>query len=93
MSKGRLYVDLNELIEAGLVLLSQHDFKRDSEGNEIFLFEGRSVDIYMDDVDENGCIDNLIASGVVERNNTGLFPVCKWNCRIDQRGIRHQSEA
>ena len=47
---------------------------------------------WMDDTDENGCVDNLVASGKVELNNSGLFPVCKWNFRIDANGIRHESD-
>ena len=37
--------------------------------------------------------DNLIASGVVEKNLLELFPRCKWNCRIDADGIYHESDA
>jgi hypothetical protein len=43
-------------------------------------------------IDENGIIDNLVASGTVELNNTVLFTICKWNCRINANGIQHESE-
>ena len=92
MDNSRLYVDFNELIENDLVLLSQQDIKLDYGGKEVLLFQGKQVDIYMDDRDENGFIDNLVASGTVELNNTGLFPICKWNCRINANGIQHESE-
>jgi hypothetical protein len=92
MDSTSLYVDFNELIEENLVLLSKEDTKKDFGGNEVFLFEGKEIKIYMDDLDEFGNIDNLIASGLVELNNTGLFSICKWSCRIDQNGIRHESE-
>jgi hypothetical protein len=92
MDSTRLYVDFNELIEENLVLLSQKDTKLDFDGNEILLFEGKQVDIYEDDIDENGFADNLLATGTVEINNTGLFPACKWNCRINDKGIQNESE-
>ena len=92
MSGSRLYVDFNELIDEDLVLLSQTDVKLDQHGNEVFLYPGKHVDIYTDDIDDNGCVDNLIASGVVELNDSGVFPVCKWNCRINENGIQHESD-
>lgn len=92
MDNSRLYVDFNELIEKDLVLLSQQDIKLDLGGKEVLLCQGKQVDIYMDDIDENGIIDNLVASGTVELNNTVLFTICKWNCRINANGIQHESE-
>lgn len=87
----KLYVDFNELIEDDLVLLSQQDVKLDYKGNLVSLFPGKRVEIYMDDIDENGVRDNLIARGIVELNNTGIFPICKWCCRIDGNGIKRES--
>lgn len=92
MEDTRLYVDFNELIESDLVLLSQQDTKLDFAGREVLLFEGMQIGIYTDDTDENGFVDNLVANGTVELNNTGLFPVCKWNCRIDKNGIQNESD-
>ena len=77
MKPARIQVDFNELIESDLVLLSQQDIKLDNSGQEILLFPGKEIDIYMDDTDENGAVDNLVASGTVELNKTGLFPICK----------------
>ena len=54
MDNSRLYVDFNELIKKDLVLLSQQDTKLNYGGEEILLFQGKQVDIYMDDIDENG---------------------------------------
>jgi len=75
-----------------LVLLSKTDSKLDCDGNDVELFEGKTVDIYMDDYDHEDYPDNLIATGTVELNNSKLFTVCKWNCRIDLNGIQHESE-
>lgn len=90
MDRPRIYVDFNEMIAEDLVLLSQEDTKQDSDGNIVLLYEGKTIDIFMDDINDLGEKDNLIASGTVEANTTGLFPVCKWNCRIDANGIRHE---
>ena len=53
------------MLESDLVLLSKADTKYDCDGNEIQLFEGKIVDIYTDDKDDQGYADNLIASGTV----------------------------
>jgi len=88
--KSRIYVDFNEMID--LVLLSKYDFKLNSNGENIKMIEGKKIDIYMDDENDKGFKDNLIASGIVERNNSGIFEVAKWCCRIDENGIQHESD-
>lgn len=88
----RIYVDFNEMIDKDLVLLSKYDDKRDSADNLIHLFPGKEVHIYMDDEHFEGYKDKLIASGKVEKNNSGLFPIAKWNCRINENGIRSEME-
>src|SRR5688572_11072372 len=90
----RLYVDFNEMLEPGLVLLSKEDTEVDTHGNVVLLCEGLHVRIYDDDSDRNGNVDNLIAEGIVERNvATGWAAAAKWCCRIDSKGIRHESES
>lgn len=93
MKEPRIYVDFNEMIDKNLVLLSKTDFKKNSDGLLIELKEGLCIKIYMDDTDDLNKQDNLIAEGTVELNNSGLFDICKWNCRIDENGIRHESES
>ena len=94
MKKPMLYVDFNEILESNLVLLSAEDTKTDSRGEAVSLHKGLEVIVYMDDTDDNGNADNLMAHGVVERNNsiTGWAAHVKWCCRIDSGGIRHESE-
>ena len=93
MREPRLHVDFNEMLEPNLVLLSKEDTKVDSQGNVVILREGLPVQIYDDDSDVDGKVDNLVAAGVVERNvATGWGAVAKWCCRIDSNGIRHESE-
>ena len=88
-----LYVDFNEMVESNLVLLSAGDSKVDVNGMTVVLRDGMQVEVYMDDLDGNGNVDNLIATGVVEKNTaTGWGQHVKWCCRIDANGIRPQSE-
>lgn len=93
MKLPRLYVDFNEMLEADLVLLSQGDTKQDSSGQIIHLQEGMIVHVYMDDVNEAGQSDNLIADGCVEKHSgIGWGTAAKWCCRIDSKGIWHESD-
>ncbi len=93
MTKPMLYADFNEMLEPNLVLLSVTDTKTASNGVVMPLSDGLQVSLYMDDTDERGHPDNLVATGVVEANrSTGWGAHVKWCCRIDSTGIRHQSE-
>ncbi|WP_306350329.1 hypothetical protein [Flavobacterium sp. '19STA2R22 D10 B1'] len=91
MNSTRIYVDFNELIDMDIVLLSQEDTKLDAEGNSILLYEGKPINIYQDNT-EDDMVNNLVASGVVEKNNSGVFPISKWVCRINEKGIHLESE-
>jgi hypothetical protein len=94
LEEARISVDFNELIEENLILLSKSDYCQDSLGNRVYLYEGLEVKIYCEDTDENGNRDNLIADGKVELNNCEFdwTKIVKWNCRIDSKGIRHESD-
>jgi len=93
MNRSQFYVDFNEMPEPDLVLLSKSDIKLDSQGNAVSLEEGMSIDVFMDDLDAAGNVDNLIAAGVVELNRSDDWSRhVKWCCRIDEKGIRRQSE-
>lgn len=90
---GMLKVDFNEMLESDLVLLSQDDIKLDSLGSQVLLYEGLAITIYMDDVDDLGRKDDLIAHGIVERNShLGWSSAAKWCCRIDLMGIENESD-
>ena len=87
------YVDFNEMVENDLVLLSAGDSKTDVNGTVVLLREGMLIRVYTDDLDEKGNYDNLVASGVVEKNlQPGWSSHVKWCCRINGNGIRHESE-
>lgn len=93
MIKPMLSVDFNEMLEPNLVLLSATDTKTASNGAIVSLSDGLEVCVYMDDTDEHGHADKLVATGVVEANRSeGWGAHVKWCCRIDANGIRHQSE-
>lgn len=93
LDRPRIPVDFNEMVESDLVLLSLGDSKTDSHGASVQLHEGLAIDIYMDDEDDAGQPDPLVASGVVEATaGRGWAPHVKWSCRITPPGIRHLSD-
>jgi len=93
MSTPRICVDFNEMPCAGEVLLSQEDSKIDSSGSLVHFHEGKEVTVYMDDCDENGNPDRLIAKGNAMRNGHGGWTAAaRWLLKIDEDGIRHESE-
>ncbi|MGF6604977.1 hypothetical protein P3T23_009733 [Paraburkholderia sp. GAS448] len=93
MPKPVFYVDFNEMVDEHTVLLSASDSKGDARGITVQLHEGMPVRVYMDDLDENGNVDNLVADGIVEKNTQpGWAAHVKWCCRIDHNGIKPQSE-
>ena len=87
------YVDFNELMDIDVVLFSKTDVRKDASGNDVHISEGLEVAIYSDDIGLDGKPDNLIAEGVVIPNTfTKHFANVKWCCRINWKGIRHQSD-
>jgi hypothetical protein len=93
MDKVRIYVDFNNMFADNTVVLSNDDTKKDSEGNIITFYDGMPVSIYSDDVDvENNLPDNLIAEGIAIKYDSKYHPHVKWICKIDNNGIRHESD-
>jgi hypothetical protein len=94
MDKPRIYVDFNEMVTENIVLLSKDDAKSDSDGNMKTFYEGMPVNIYMDDI-SNEKVDNLIAEGIAIKYDLSSFKHwkhVKWCCKIDENGIRHESD-
>ena len=88
-----IYVDFDEMLAPDLVLLAATDTKETLNGEVVSLNDGMEVTVCMNDTDENGRPDALVATGVVEANKTtGWGGHVKWCCRIDANGIRHKSE-
>jgi len=93
MDESRIYVDFNEMPTANEVLLSKSDTKVDSSGKTVRFVEGMPVSVYMDDHDEHGSPDNLIAKGIARRNHHGGWTAAaRWLLVISECGIRHESE-
>lgn len=96
MDKPRIYVDFNEMVTEDIVLLSKDDTKMDSQGNLITFYEGMPVSIYTDDASDNGETDNLIAEGIVIKQDLSKYSPgwqqVKWCCRIDLNSIIHESD-
>lgn len=92
MNRPRIPIDFNAMIARDLVLLSKTNQTKDVNGNTVNLQAGMQIEVIMDDVNDKGKPDPLIAKGVVEKNNSGAFVHCKWNIRIDKNGIRNVSD-
>lgn len=93
LDKPRMLVDFNEMLADDLVLLSRDDSKYDSAFKEIRLQENLPVGIFSEDnLDNDGCVNPIIADGVAVLNTTGLFPHVKWCCKIDADGIRYLTD-
>ena len=90
----KVWADFNGLFKDGAVLcLSHRDTSVDEDGNTVTLHPGLHLTAYMDDADENGNPDNLIASGIVEPSPEWLrCRGSKWILVIDEAGVRHESE-
>ena len=82
------------MLDHNLVLLSKTDLKKDSEGNDLILYEGLKVKIYEEDFNGLNEEDNLIAEGIVELNTSteDWAKSSKWNCRINNDGICSESK-
>lgn len=89
---ARVYVDFNEMVARDEVLLSKVDSKTDSHGNVLHFVEGMPVVGYMDDCNECGERDNLIADGVAIRNRFGHWQHVRWLLKINEHGVRHESD-
>ncbi|WP_426106842.1 hypothetical protein [Massilia sp. TSP1-1-2] len=93
MNSKKFCVDFNEMVEGNLVLFSADDTKRDTNGELVVLYEGMEVTVFMEDLDEIGNRDDLVASGRLELNVSDDWSRhVKWCCRIDENDIRNESD-
>ena len=93
MNKSRIYVDFNEMVTGDIVLLSKENTIQDSDGHQIVFYDGMPVSIYSDD-NKDGKPDNLIADGIAIKYDLSNHPNwshIKWCCKIDEKGILHES--
>ena len=89
MDRARIPVDFNELDTP--MPISKTACVTDSDGNSFTLTEGMEIYIYEIDYDEFERQDNLIADGIAVRN-PNENSVAKWCCKINELGIRHESD-
>jgi len=90
----RLHADFNGLFMSAHVLcLSHAETCRDRDGNEVSVEAGLRATAFDEDVDDQGRRDDLFASGTVERAPDWLAKHgSRWVLRIDERGVRHESD-
>lgn len=85
MDKARVYVDLNELVEENIVLLSKDDWKTDTNGKQVRLEEGMPISLYSDSAEDIF----LLAEGTVikyDLKDFGAWKHVKWCCRFEING-------
>lgn len=89
---SRLRADFNGLF-GEILCLSHENTCADESGALVTLEAGMLVTAFDEDADERGERDDLVASGVVESSPEWLqCRGSKWVLRIDQNGVRHESE-
>lgn len=92
LANPMLRADFNGLF-GNLLCLSHSDTATDETGALVQLSAGMHVTAYDEDADEHGRKDDLFASGVVEPSPDWLqCRGSRWVMRIDERGIRNESE-
>jgi len=88
----RVWADFNGLF-GEILCLSHHDTAPDENGQKVHLQAGMIVTAFMEDLNEQGTRDDLIASGVVEPAPPELRRRgSRWILRIDENGVRHESD-
>jgi hypothetical protein len=92
LQSPRLYADFNGFF-GDLLCLSHNAVCNDENGAEVALRSGIIVTAYDDDTNDEGRRDNLIATGVVAPSPE--YMSCRgsrWVLRIDENGVRHESD-
>ncbi|HVZ19051.1 MAG TPA: hypothetical protein VG897_18180 [Terriglobales bacterium] len=89
---SQVWADFNGLF-GPILCLSHKDYSTDRAGRKVELSTGMKLTAYMEDLDDDGNPDDLVASGVVEPSPETLrCNGSRWVLRIDENGVRHESE-
>ena len=88
----KVWADFNGVF-GELLCLSHKDTALDENEQPVKLSSGMRLTAYMEDEDENGKRDDLLASGTVEPSPEQLRCLgSRWVLRIDSKGVRHESD-
>jgi hypothetical protein len=88
MSNPRVYADFQNLDDANRLKLTTAGTWEDLERQEIQLQEGSVLTFYMDDADDEGRPDELLAEGTVRYNDEEQC----WVAEVDWSALRHASD-
>src|SRR5262245_47313375 len=88
MSRPKVYADFQNLDDANRLRLTCAGTREDLERHGIQLREGCVLTFYMDDADEEGRPDELLADGTVHDNPQEKC----WVAEIDWTALRHSSD-
>jgi Cysteine-rich CWC len=92
---ARIYISFQDAqYEDDLCILSKDDTTIDSHGNKIELFAGKQVDVYEYDEDENNVRDDIVATGIVEKNLSDFKRSAnyKWSIQLNKNGMQFESK-
>jgi hypothetical protein len=88
MTRPKVYADFQNLDDANRLRLTCAGTRQDLERYGIELHEGCVLTFYMDDADEEGRPDEILAEGTLRYNSQEQC----WVAEIDWTGLRHSSD-
>jgi hypothetical protein len=88
MPGARVYADFNNLDDFNRLRLTCAGTAADLARQGIQLREGLALTFYMDDADEEGHADELLAEGTVHYDEAERA----WVARVDWSAVRHASD-
>jgi hypothetical protein len=88
MSTSRVYADFQNLDDQNRLRLNCAGTRQDLASQGVQLREGLVLTFYMDDADDHGQPDDLLADGVVHFNEDERC----WVAAIDWSALRHASD-
>ncbi len=84
----RIWIDFLKTDDAGRLLLSARGTVADLERDGVRLQDGLVLEVYGDDADDDGKPDDLVATGIVRRDEQ----IGRWVLELDRSTLTHRSE-
>lgn len=84
----RIYADFQKTDDHGRLVLSTRGTRHDLERAGIELQEGLMLTFYMDDADDEGNPDPIVAEGTVRFDDS----IRQWVAEIDWDAVRNESQ-